>query len=393
MKIEKILLSCFAFGLVACQSGQQISETPAIGVRTAIQQENPISLKNDVQSIEYIPLETNDSCLVSNALNLQVSADFLFMYNGKTGQVLQFDRKGKFVRPVGRQGNGPGEYNLVSYLAANNKQKELTICQYGSPALVYSFDGTFLRSDSSLQAAGGLYDFPNGNQALQGLVMSPIDQAPWAGALKNTDGSLKATKSLYPETIQREKRFMKEISFSPSPTGVLLFTACNDTVFRITPTTIEPACVLKRENTPEYYAGIADITRLGDNTVETDEAIGVYDLFESPHYVYIRLYKGDGVYIQQYNKETGELKSHRIPDDYLQCSDAIPGSNVIGLENDLDGGLPFWPEYACYDGTRAQIASSYHISTLREKGYLKEAPADLNIGEDDNPVIILYTFK
>ena len=154
MKKIKIILCCATLSLVACQPGRQAGpELPVVGVRTALEGENPISLKEDVEHIEYIPLETNDSCLVSNPLDLQVSADFLFMYNGKTGQVLQFDRAGKFLRAVGRQGNGPGEYGMVSNLAVNNAQKELTVCQYGSPALIYSFDGRFLRSDTTLLAA------------------------------------------------------------------------------------------------------------------------------------------------------------------------------------------------------------------------------------------------
>ena len=33
------------------------------------------------------------------------------------------------------------------------------------------------------------------------------------------------------------------------------------------------------------------------------------------------------------------------------------------------------------------------LSSLREKGYLKEAPAALNVGDDANPVVILYKFK
>ena len=67
------------------------------------------------------------------------------------------------------------------------------------------------------------------------------------------------------------------------------------------------------------------------------------------------LYKGDAIFIQRFDKKTGELKSQRIPDDYLECSAAIPGGNVIGMDNDIDGGIPFWPEYVMADGGRAQV--------------------------------------
>ena len=113
----------------------------------------------------------------------------------------------------------------------------------------------------------------------------------------------------------------------------------------------------------------------------------------APHYLYLRLYKGDAIFIQRFDKKTGELKSQRIPDDYLECSAAIPGGNVIGMDNDIDGGIPFWPEYVMADGGRAQVVNADILLALREKGYLKQAPDVLNIGDEANPVVILYKFK
>jgi hypothetical protein len=389
------LLSIFlSLGMLACQSEQQTAlEAPVIDVRTAMQKDLPISLKSDVERIEYIPLQTDDSYLISNLLNLQVSKDFLFMYNGKTSQILQFDKQGKFIRQIASEGNGPGEYGLISELAIDDKCKELSIFHQAGDVLVYSFDGEYLRSDTTMRQAGSMYVLSDGKVALEGLIMTPFHQAPWTGALKATNGGLESTKSLYPNSIKEDVRFMKDICFAPSAEGVLLFTACNDTVFRISSAGIKPACILKRDNAANYYEGVSDITKLRDNSFENDETIGVYDLFESPRHIYIRLYKGDGIYLQQFNKETRELKSHRAPADYLECSEAVPGNNVLGLDNDIDGGVPFWPEYACSDNKRAQVVSSYILFSMREKGYLKDAPAALNIGEDSNPVVILYTFK
>ena len=395
MKNTILLLNgLWLLGLVACQpKSSSLSECPIVNVRSALQEETPISMKEDVVSIQYIPLETTDSCLISNLLNLQVTTDYMFMYNGKTEEVLQFDRKGKFIRRVGRQGNGPGEYSMISELAVDDSNKELSIFQYGGDALVYSYDGSFLRNDTTVKQAGGMYVFADGKRALKGLVMKPFEQAPWAGALQQADGLLLKSKSLFPQGLSQDVCFMKEICFSPSTEGVLLFTACNDTVAGIYANGIEPAYVLKRENPTEYYVDIANINKFRDNTVETDQIIGVYDLFESPHYLYLRLYKGDAIFIQRFDKKTGELKSQRIPDDYLECSAAIPGGNVIGMDNDIDGGIPFWPEYVMADGGRAQVVNADILLALREKGYLKQATDVLNIGDEANPVVILYKFK
>lgn len=126
MKNTILLLNgLWLLGLVACQpKSSSLSECPIVNVRSALQEETPISMKEDVVSIQYIPLETTDSCLISNLLNLQVTTDYMFMYNGKTEEVLQFDRKGKFIRRVGRQGNGPGEYSMISELAVDDSNKE-----------------------------------------------------------------------------------------------------------------------------------------------------------------------------------------------------------------------------------------------------------------------------
>ena len=129
MKNTILLLNgLWLLGLVACQpKSSSLSECPIVNVRSALQEETPISMKEDVVSIQYIPLETTDSCLISNLLNLQVTTDYMFMYNGKTEEVLQFDRKGKFIRRVGRQGNGPGEYSMISELAVDDSNKELFV--------------------------------------------------------------------------------------------------------------------------------------------------------------------------------------------------------------------------------------------------------------------------
>lgn len=392
--MNKLIYFFIGACIIACTPNQDDYKIPVLDIRLAIQQNKSISIKKEVEHVEYIPLETNDSCLISNLLNLQVSDDYLFMYNGKTKQVLQFDRAGKFVRPIGRLGKGPGEYGLVTELAIDSGRSELSVFQYGDSRLIYSFDGVFLRKDSVIPShASGMHQLSKGYVALKGLIMSPIQNAPWGGALMGEDGVMKVVKSLYPINLKEEVCYMKEICFSPSDDRVLLFTNCNDTVFSISSSGIAPSYVLQRQNESGYYTSIADITRLGDPMVENSQTIGVYDVFETQSSFFARLYKGDDIYLVHYDKKDGDLKSQPANSDYIESSGMIPGNNVIGINNDIDGGIPFWPEFFCNNYSRAQVVNATLISSLREKGYLKDAPAVLNIGEDDNPIVIIYHFK
>lgn len=64
--------------LVACQSPSKEGEgVITVPVRTQLAQQDVIPVSDDVEKIEYIPLETNDSCLISNILSMQVSRDYL----------------------------------------------------------------------------------------------------------------------------------------------------------------------------------------------------------------------------------------------------------------------------------------------------------------------------
>jgi len=378
----------------SCQKRSQVdSGIITLDIRNALQHsEKVISLQEDIKNVEYIPLETNDSCLISNILDMQISKDYIFIYNGKTSDILQFNKKGKFIRKIGHEGNGPEEYNMITELSIDDIQKKLFIFQYSGPILAYSFNGNFLYSDTT-KNAGGMYIFADGEKALKGLTMNPVQKAPWAGALTNSRGKLIMNKSLYPISGNKNVLYMKEICFSPFKNEVLLFTSCNDTIFRINPSKIQPAFILKRSNDTNYYNAVADITKMNDPILNNSNTIEIYDMFETYRYLYIRLYKGDKNYIQRYNKEKCNLESYCIPNVFMECSEAVPGNNVLGIENKIANGIPFWPEFYACNGSRAQIISSYAISALQEKGYLHDIPSRLNLRENENPIIIIYTFK
>ena len=63
MKNTILLLNgLWLLGLVACQpKSSSLSECPIVNVRSALQKETPISMKEDVVSIQYIPLESAES--------------------------------------------------------------------------------------------------------------------------------------------------------------------------------------------------------------------------------------------------------------------------------------------------------------------------------------------
>lgn len=66
-------------------------------------------------SIDIIPLETTDECLLSNIERLTFYKGYFYILDGTSRNIFVFDEAGRFVRTVGKQGGGPGEYSAISF--------------------------------------------------------------------------------------------------------------------------------------------------------------------------------------------------------------------------------------------------------------------------------------
>lgn len=61
-------------------------------------------------SIEIIPLETYDECLIADVKRVEFYKDKIYVLDETNNGILVFDSRGKYQKRIGKQGNGPGEY-------------------------------------------------------------------------------------------------------------------------------------------------------------------------------------------------------------------------------------------------------------------------------------------
>jgi hypothetical protein len=74
-----------------------------------------------IDSIAFIPLETDSICLISNTTKILYNNDCYFIFDKKQKKVLIFDQKGNFVNKIDNAGRGPGEYiEITSFDVDNN---------------------------------------------------------------------------------------------------------------------------------------------------------------------------------------------------------------------------------------------------------------------------------
>lgn len=99
-----------------------------------------LPLSSFAKSIEYIPLETNDNCLLASVTGLYVN-DSMIIVSDKE-KLLVFDLSGKFIRKMGNLGDGPEDYNAILSIAVDS-QNELIYLLGINQITAYYFSGEF----------------------------------------------------------------------------------------------------------------------------------------------------------------------------------------------------------------------------------------------------------
>ncbi len=121
-----------------------------------------IDLGELIDSIYFIRLETNADCLIGNIDKILFFNDkILIIEKLQRKSVLLFSETGRFIKKIGTEGRGPGEYTNISDVAVDNRNNKIVILDdFGGKLLFYDFDGNFINREK-------LYYYPTAFSILQ----------------------------------------------------------------------------------------------------------------------------------------------------------------------------------------------------------------------------------
>lgn len=100
-----------------------------------------LKLSEVADSIQYLQLKTPKGIIISSIRQVIVTADFIYVLS--KGTPYQFRRDGSFVRQIGANGKGPGEYIFIRDIALDESKKELVLFDIFQ-ILYYKPDGHFI---------------------------------------------------------------------------------------------------------------------------------------------------------------------------------------------------------------------------------------------------------
>lgn len=352
-----------------------------------------IKLSEVASAIKYIPLETTaESLLEQDILDVTIAGGYLFVCDYK--KLFQFTLEGKFVRQIGRAGQGPGEYTeSILGVTYNERLKEIYLSDPRQLKLhVYSFDGKFLhdinmegREYVRLQNDGCFYAIYNDflyDKQKRGKEMVVYDG----------DG-----KELYNFRFRpKEGVRYPGINF----TLPVIYTYQNAIYYK-NPLEQEINRIEKKKRKPVYKLDLHDLEKLnheedGKLVIDREKQVGGYQpneiakkkiyfqgIFELDHNMGIYYIQEDERRFAWYDKQNGKV-----------CRVRSLQADKDGFTDDLEGGSPVLPNFL----RNGKLVGVVPAPVLQEKvdpenvrGSLKRVMEELL--EEDNQVIQIVTLK
>ncbi len=101
-----------------------------------------------IESCTFIPLETSDQSLIGDIQKLLTDDNYIFLHDRDNDKLLQFTDDGKFVRQIGSQGRGPGEYTEIWNVDLNKNTKEICLLDLsGRKLLHFDYNGSCTKEE------------------------------------------------------------------------------------------------------------------------------------------------------------------------------------------------------------------------------------------------------
>ncbi len=392
ISISRIGLVLVFLGFYACKTNIKDDKLQTLDLSSDTFKKEFVNLSDIASSIEYVFFETTEKSIISSYRGIKVTENYVLLNDGKMKRLLLFSRHGKFLREIGRSGKGPGEYTSIDGFTLNEQDNRIIINASSQRKLVFfTIDGVFVRDETIDFPVHYLNDF--GNSIALGTHF-PIQAETDSFNLHFIDGEGKQIARRLPRPL-KELRRPFEVAFNNRYNyhdTLCIWDGCFDTIYGVTKDQrITPRWQIINSSKYIGYEGFM--------TAQTDKLweAGKYyigKIIETPHYFFVD-YSREHTYHPLLINKANKTVSHVI----------LKNPNLTSaVNNDLDGGYPFWPEGVIDENTFFML---FNVITIKE--FLSNSPviAEEKIKEKndllrkkidsltdlDNPILMIVKLK
>ena len=337
------------------------------------------------KTVKYIPLETNEDCLIDRIRNLHLTSEYILV--ATYGECYLFDRdNGKFVRKIGASGDGPNEYRGIRDVAIDEKRGLIYILSNENLRLVcYKFDGEpvmhitnfnneFFQKFELIAPETYIAYFPNPfGVETRRLVI---------GNFTDDQQTVIPNFSFFVQEQVPGRSFMLQINALAQFyhfNDQLHFKEClNDTIFTIDDFQLFPKYILNLQSLkfPNSLRGVG----LRDFMQMQNRYVICNLVNENSTHLFISAEYDNKIYSIVFDKNTGIT-------GVVDAIDKSEPLHFFGLQDDISiVKMPFWPRYVNPIGEMVAWYDAFDFIEYCEKNNLVALP---NISEEDNPIIVI----
>jgi hypothetical protein len=353
--------------------------------------EEKILMSSLFKKVKPIPLETTDESLIGYINEFQIFDGKIFIFDRDYAKgVFIFDMDGKFIRQIGRIGQGPGEYVSLSDFTVDEINKEIYLMDRSKNCIViYDIDtGKYIRCinisewkiTNYIQYSNGrLYADANyKSQSEKNYLLHEIDIQ--SGKYKNSWLPADCNKGWMGTSFFNKFFFYGNHQKSPKYAQLFM-----DTVYSIEKEGISPFLVVRSNK----WTSKKDVKKANDDVMKIDHVTFnrincISNFIEGKDIILFTLFEDNSS--RQW---------------YILC-DNRNGSNNVKIAEFLSNDLLFEDErfgiwqLCCSDEKGVYSIQYLSFTENLDEKIRKDVPnreALLNAKDDDNPVILYFEYE
>lgn len=391
MKIIRTCVILLVVMLCACGKQQQGNRINMYDIQSAFYSSDKMAIDELVDSIWYLPLETNDESVLTptNWYNYVFTDSSILVLNDNA--LYRFTYDGKYTNKVCQRGFGPSDIGYLNQIAWNESRKEL-----------YAWDGMNVKLL--------VYDeFLNYKEYIPFRTMGfllPYKDCFLVGKRRDdfmkfgTDYVVDKLDISTGEKVSYVKSRISPITVSMPPMFAYDTYICNyedciyikehrsDSVFRLFP----------NDGRVEFAFGFnigeiqpAELDYPGDQEQRKKAAqyIMVERFYETKDYLFVKVKHNYEYHYFMCSKQNGSVKK-LYSNKHNAYDGGIPLKEIIPINNSLYLGGVIWPSSFLEEDFIESIKS---VSVIDEKARNRMLRLIEGIGDEDNPVIVFVKLK
>lgn len=328
---------------------------------------------NDIATRTHL-LPLHSTAPLGSAQVFYVGDNLILIRDAQTQSIYSFDTRGDLKFMFSHVGNGPGEYQYLSFVHFNECDSSLFVFDNGNlKTLTYTLSGTCLHENSVKDKLWGNISFVDENE---GLYTKNTSQGVALVSILNDNLEIRENFLYFDSiTTERRKTCVSLLSNKSSTFDLyLLNRASDDTVYTVRQKDVVPFCVLKKGTHALPEESSDNFLKLpAENDYFTYTTI---DAFSS--YILYRYFWQGKFRVELWNK----MSEKKIANAELIKYDIYSG---------LEGGF----NYVFNSGKSIRLLPNY----VAKKRLVFLIPAEKCVGEikgvkeDDNPILMIMNLK